>query len=158
MLNRAILSHLLFVPKSRHYLPWRSSETVNFLRPLARRLASTRRPFLVAMRSRKPCLFTRRRLWGWNVLFIVLFFYLLLIFLSKKWGILTFRAAKLHKSFQLRKKYLNFSEIFFVFPLFLLFFTRLFVLSLRKIKRKIAIFFVFRSLIRTFAHEITNSR
>ena len=54
------------------YFPWCSSDTVNFLRPLARREASTRRPFFVAMRSRKPCLFTRRRLCGWNVLFIVL--------------------------------------------------------------------------------------
>ena len=60
------------------YFPWCSSDTVNFLRPLARREASTRRPFFVAMRSRKPCLFTRRRLCGWNVLFIVLsLFYLL---------------------------------------------------------------------------------
>lgn len=43
------------------YFPWCSSETVSFLRPCARREASTRRPFLVFMRSRKPCLFTRRR-------------------------------------------------------------------------------------------------
>ena len=54
------------------YFPWCSSDTVNFLRPLARREANTRRPFFVAMRSRKPCLLTRRRLCGWNVLFIVL--------------------------------------------------------------------------------------
>ena len=61
------------------YFPWCSSETVNFLRPWARREANTRRPFFVAIRSRKPCLFTRRRLCGWNVLFIVLFFYLFVI-------------------------------------------------------------------------------
>ena len=61
------------VPENMAYLPWCSSLTVNFLRPLARREANTRRPFFVAMRSRKPCLFTRRRLWGWNVLFILLF-------------------------------------------------------------------------------------
>ena len=53
------------------YFPWCSSETLSFLRPLARREANTRRPFLVAILSRKPCLFTLLRLWGWNVLFIV---------------------------------------------------------------------------------------
>ena len=40
------------------YFPWCSSETVSFLRPLARREASTRRPFFVDILSRKPCLFT----------------------------------------------------------------------------------------------------
>ena len=54
------------------YLPWCSSETVSFLRPRARRAAKTRRPFLVDILSRKPCLFTLLRLWGWNVLFIAL--------------------------------------------------------------------------------------
>ena len=63
---------------STDYFPWCSSETVNFLRPLARRLANTRRPFFVAILSRKPCLFTRRRLWGWNVLFIALYYFILL--------------------------------------------------------------------------------
>ena len=52
----------------------------HFGRHLARREANTRRPFLVAMRSRNPCLFTRRRLCGWNVLFIFLFYFLLLLF------------------------------------------------------------------------------
>ena len=58
-------------PDIRTYFPWCSSLTVSFLRPCARREAKTRRPFFVAIRARKPCLFTRRRLWGWNVLFIV---------------------------------------------------------------------------------------
>jgi hypothetical protein len=34
-----------------------SSETVSFLRPLARRAFSTLRPFAVDILSRKPCLF-----------------------------------------------------------------------------------------------------
>ncbi len=37
---------------------------ISFLRPLARRRASTLRPFLVAMRARKPCVFLRRTLLG----------------------------------------------------------------------------------------------
>ena len=59
------------------YFPWCSSLTVSFFLPWALREANTLRPFLVDIRSRKPCLFTRRRLWGWNVLFIVLMFCLL---------------------------------------------------------------------------------
>src|SRR5690606_18060661 len=39
-------------------------------RPLARRAASTLRPPLVAMRARKPWVRLRRRLLGWNVLFM----------------------------------------------------------------------------------------
>jgi hypothetical protein len=39
------------------------------LRPLARRLLRTRRPFFVAMRTRNPCARTRWRLFGWNVRF-----------------------------------------------------------------------------------------
>ena len=50
-------------------VPLYSSDTVNFLRPLARRLANTRRPFAVAILSRKPCLFFLFLLEGWNVLF-----------------------------------------------------------------------------------------
>ena len=38
------------------YLLRNSSETVSFLRPLARRAAKTLRPFTVAIRARKPCL------------------------------------------------------------------------------------------------------
>ena len=41
-----------------------SSLTVSFLRPAARRRASTARPFLVSMRLRKPCVFARWRLFG----------------------------------------------------------------------------------------------
>ena len=61
------------------YLPWCSSETVNFLRPWARREANTRRPFFVAILSRKPCLFTLLLLWGWNVLFIFLYYLFIVI-------------------------------------------------------------------------------
>ena len=53
-----------------YFFPCTSLETESFLRPLARRMASTRRPFLVDMRWRKPCLLLRFLLWGWNVLFI----------------------------------------------------------------------------------------
>jgi hypothetical protein len=43
-------------PGMEYYL---SELTVNFLRPLARRRASTARPFLVSMRVRKPCVLAR---------------------------------------------------------------------------------------------------
>lgn len=56
----------------RDYLLAMRSDTVRYLRPLARRRASTLRPSGVDMRSRKPCLLTRLRLEGWNVLFIAL--------------------------------------------------------------------------------------
>ncbi len=46
--------------------------TVRRWRPFARRRARILRPFLVAIRARKPCLFTRRRLLGWKVLFMTL--------------------------------------------------------------------------------------
>jgi hypothetical protein len=39
-------------------------------RPLARRRASTWRPFLVAMRARKPWVRARFKLLGWNVRFM----------------------------------------------------------------------------------------
>ena len=64
------------------FLPLYSSETVNFARPFARRAANTRRPFFVAILSRKPCLFFLFLLEGWNVLFIVLYYYM---FLFKKY-------------------------------------------------------------------------
>ena len=64
------------------FFPLYSSETVNFARPFARRAANTRRPFFVAILSRKPCLFFLFLLEGWNVLFIVLYFYM---FQSKKY-------------------------------------------------------------------------
>jgi hypothetical protein len=41
-----------------------SSETVRRLRPLARRLLRTIRPFFVAIRTLKPCVFFRRRTFG----------------------------------------------------------------------------------------------
>jgi hypothetical protein len=41
-----------------------SSETVNRLRPLARRLLRTIRPFFVAIRTLKPWVFLRRRVFG----------------------------------------------------------------------------------------------
>ena len=41
--------------------------TVSRLRPLARRRFRTSRPFLVLIRTRKPCAFFRWRLFGWNV-------------------------------------------------------------------------------------------
>jgi hypothetical protein len=47
--------------------PQRSSATVRRLRPFARPRASTIRPFFVAIRTRKPCAFARRRVFGWNV-------------------------------------------------------------------------------------------
>lgn len=43
----------------------------SFLRPRARRRAMTWRPFLVAMRARKPWLRLRFNTLGWNVLFMV---------------------------------------------------------------------------------------
>ena len=44
--------------------------TVSRLRPLARRRLSTFRPPFVDIRSRKPCVFARRRRLGWNVRFM----------------------------------------------------------------------------------------
>jgi hypothetical protein len=41
-----------------------SSDTVKRLRPLARRLLRTIRPFFVAIRTLKPCVFARRRVFG----------------------------------------------------------------------------------------------
>jgi hypothetical protein len=46
-------------------------ETVSRLRPLARRRFNTNRPFFVAIRVRKPCVFRRRRRVGWNVRFMM---------------------------------------------------------------------------------------
>ena len=44
-----------------------AGQTLTRARPLRRRAASTARPALVRMRSRNPCVFARRRLFGWNV-------------------------------------------------------------------------------------------
>ena len=49
-----------------------SSETVSFFLPFFLRDASTRRPFAVAILSRKPCLFFLFLFEGWNVRFIAL--------------------------------------------------------------------------------------
>ena len=43
--------------------------TVKRLRPLARRRLRTRRPFFELIRTRNPWVFTRWRLFGWNVRF-----------------------------------------------------------------------------------------
>ena len=94
-------------PAVADYFPWCSSDTVNFLRPCARREANTRRPFFVAIRSRKPCLFTRRRLCGWNVLFIVLLFFI--CWYSRFW------VAKLLIIFEISKDSYDFSPNIYVF-------------------------------------------
>ena len=46
-------------------------QTVRRLRPLRRRAERTARPVFVLIRARKPCVFLRRRLLGWNVRFMV---------------------------------------------------------------------------------------
>jgi hypothetical protein len=43
--------------------------TVKRLRPFARRRFRTKRPFLVLIRTRNPCVRLRRRVFGWNVRF-----------------------------------------------------------------------------------------
>ena len=48
-----------------------SSDTDNFFLPLALLAASILRPFAVAMRSRKPCLFFLFLFEGWYVLFVI---------------------------------------------------------------------------------------
>jgi len=45
----------------------RKDQALSRSRPLRRRAASTARPARVRMRSRNPCVFARRRLFGWNV-------------------------------------------------------------------------------------------
>jgi hypothetical protein len=45
----------------------RQDQALSLSRPLCRRAARTARPALVRMRSRKPCVLARRRLFGWNV-------------------------------------------------------------------------------------------
>ena len=51
-----------------------SELTVSFLRPMARRRERTAWPLAVFMRVRKPCVFARRRLFGWKVRFGIVFF------------------------------------------------------------------------------------
>jgi hypothetical protein len=45
----------------------RAGQTLTRARPFRRRAARTARPARVRMRSRNPCVFARRRLFGWNV-------------------------------------------------------------------------------------------
>ena len=45
----------------------RQNQALSRARPLWRRAARTARPARVRMRSRKPCVLARRRLFGWNV-------------------------------------------------------------------------------------------
>jgi hypothetical protein len=49
-------------------MPWAwPGQTLTRPRPLRRRAERIARPALVRMRSRNPCVFARRRLFGWNV-------------------------------------------------------------------------------------------
>ena len=91
------------------FLPLYSSETVNLARPFARRAANTRRPFFVAILSRKPCLFFLFLLEGWNVLFIVL---CILYCLYSLFRLFAFQLAKLLFFFILAKFSLS------IFPYF----------------------------------------
>ena len=50
-----------------HQRQARVAQTLIRARPLRRRAARTARPARVRMRSRNPCVFARRRLFGWNV-------------------------------------------------------------------------------------------
>jgi len=84
--------------------PLNSSDTVNFLRPLARRAAKTRRPLAVAILSRKPCLFFLFLREGWNVLFI--FVYTYLCYIS------CIRVAKVATFFKLSKSRIIFRQNF----------------------------------------------
>jgi len=52
------------------FLTYRSSLTVSFFLPRARRRARTFRPVFVAMRARNPCVFFRFLLCGWKVMLI----------------------------------------------------------------------------------------
>jgi hypothetical protein len=51
------------------YPGYLSELTVSFLRPIARRLEMTAWPSAVFIRVRNPCVFARRRLFGWKVRF-----------------------------------------------------------------------------------------
>jgi hypothetical protein len=50
-----------------HPGPGRQDQALSRSRPLCLRAARTARPARVRMRSRKPCVLARRRLFGWNV-------------------------------------------------------------------------------------------
>ena len=70
---------LLYYEKAYAFTPLYSSETVSFFLPLARRAANTLRPLAVAILSRKPCLFFLFLLEGWNVLFIRVYTFIVII-------------------------------------------------------------------------------
>ena len=95
------------------FLPLYSSETVNLARPFARRAANTRRPFFVAILSRKPCLFFLFLLEGWNVLFIVLYILYCLFCLFR---LFAFQLAKLLFFFILTKFLRGIFLIFILLP------------------------------------------
>jgi hypothetical protein len=69
----AIVNLLEFGPPANPFGRPKSSRhsllTVSRFLPLARRRFSTKRPFFVLIRTRKPCVRLRRRLFGWNVRF-----------------------------------------------------------------------------------------
>ena len=103
---------------------WRpSSATVSFLRPLARRAAKTRRPFAVAILSKKPCLLRRLRWDGWNVRFIVL-----LLFYALSQSGFTQNGLQRYCFFL---TYANFSAFFSHFHAFSALFPRIFFVLLR---------------------------
>jgi len=63
----------LFPTEVSTHHPFRLSQTVRRLRPLARRRDKTWRPFLVAIRARKPWVRARLRVLGWKVRFMMLY-------------------------------------------------------------------------------------
>jgi len=77
-LNGEVLTPLPKAGARRESQPWASRCTTHFelvlaandLRPRLRRALMTRRPPLVAMRARKPCVRRRLILLGWNVRFM----------------------------------------------------------------------------------------
>lgn len=131
------LPRSFFKQRIVYFLPWTSSDTVNFLRPFARREANTRRPLAVCIRWRKPCLLFLLRLWGWNVLFIfvMLFFCFWYTYqlsgkgqhyhcyrphgLVSRWGTFLLRGAKLWKLLWLSKKGVHFLHRKPIFRVFL---------------------------------------
>ena len=76
MTGAIFFSPLLSYEKYVYLLSSLSSETVNRFLPFALRRASTLRPLAVAMRALNPCLFTRLRLDGWNVLLLIVLSFL----------------------------------------------------------------------------------
>jgi hypothetical protein len=60
--NRVAVQDFRLVPSAGSYR--RSSLTVSFHRPFARRLESTLRPFFDAIRARNPCVLRLFLLWG----------------------------------------------------------------------------------------------